>query len=76
MVPTIPALIDPVSVKIHATNSTVQEYATFNIDFSTPIPLKAGSSCTVVFDASDFTFESSRLTSVQGFGLFGSLRTF
>jgi hypothetical protein len=53
----------------------VQEYATFNLDFSTPIPLKAGSSCTVVFDATDFTFESSRLTSVQGFGLFGSLRT-
>jgi hypothetical protein len=29
---------------------------------------------TVVFPPTDFTFESSKLTQVQGFGLFGSLR--
>ena len=58
LVPTLPAPIDPASVKISASNQTVQEYATFNIDFATPIPLRAGSSCTVVFDHTDFVFES------------------
>ena len=75
MIPTLPAQIDPSTVRISATNQTVQEFSTFNIEFATPIPLKAGSSVTIGFDPSDFTFDSSRLTQVQGFGLFGSLRT-
>jgi hypothetical protein len=61
------------TVVIAASNSTVQEYAVFSIDFQCPIPLSAGTIITVVFPANDFSFDSSRLTQVQGFGLFGSL---
>ena len=64
----------PNTVVISASNQTVQEYAVFSIDFQCPIPLSSGSMITVVFPANDFQFDSSRLTQVQGFGLFGSLR--
>jgi len=52
--------------------TTVQEYATYSLLFTTPIPLSAGSSVTVVFPKDDYNFDS-RLNIITGYGIFGSL---
>ncbi|TNV87804.1 hypothetical protein FGO68_gene12389 [Halteria grandinella] len=63
------------TAKVSTSDDTVQEYASYNIEFVNPIPLSVGTLFTLVFPSDDYGTFDSRLTTVQGFGLFGSLRT-
>jgi hypothetical protein len=63
------------TAKLAASDTTVQEYAIYSIEFTNPIPLGMGTLFTLVFPSEDYGVFDSRLTTVQGFGLFGSLKT-
>lgn len=63
------------TAKVSTSDDTVQEYASYNVEFVNPIPLSVGTLFTLVYPSDDYGTFDSRLTTVQGFGLFGSLRT-
>ncbi|CDW75779.1 UNKNOWN [Stylonychia lemnae] len=71
--PTSSATIPAAQATTSADITTVQELSNFRLEFQSPVPLNAGTIVSVVFPV-QFSFEQ-RLTEVQGFGLFGSIKS-
>jgi len=58
---------------VSADDPSVSEVTSFNMEFINPIPLNIGCIVTITFP-NQFTISTSVLTSVTGWGLFGSVR--
>jgi hypothetical protein len=64
---------DPDFTKIHADDTTVQEYSIFYVLFVAPVPIEQG--CIVLVQIpDDFTVVEGNISMVQGWGIFGGKR--